>query len=87
MYLYLITNPATYISDLTLLATLLLFGLKNRIHAIIPMSNEKKDKQLKKMEPQKALRFLNDELYFGIITDEEYQEKRSEIILDIQNNI
>ena len=87
VYLLLIYYLAEYSSHLILLAALLLFGLKNRIVPIIPVSEQKRNKRLKKMKPQKALKFLNDELYFGIITDEEYQEKRSEIILYIQNNI
>ncbi len=42
------------------------------------ISNEKKIAE--KLSPEQALRLLNDKLDFGMITEEEYQAQRNEII-------
>ena len=80
MTLYLFTNPASIIASITLNIALLLFGLKNRIPAILTVSPEKEKKNAEKMSPEQALRLLNDKLELGMITKEEYQSQRAEII-------
>lgn len=57
---------------------LLLFGLKNRIPAII--SQKTKVTSSPKNDPAYALKTLKDELEMGIITQEEYRSRRAEIL-------
>lgn len=78
--LSLFTNLASIIASITLNTSLLLFGLKNRIPAILAVSPEKEKKKVEKMSPEQALRLLNDKLELGMITKEEYQSQRAEII-------
>ncbi len=80
MTLYLFTDPASIIASITLNVALLLFGLKNRIPAIISVSPEKEKKNAEKMTPEQSLRLLNDKLELGMITEEEYKAQRTEII-------
>lgn len=79
-YLYVFTIPMEIIGKFALYVSLLLFGLKNRIPAIRAMSPEQEKKNSEKMSPEQALRQLNDKLEFGMITEEEYQTQRAEII-------
>lgn len=78
--LYLFTEPVGIIASVTFNIALLLFGLKNRIPAILAVSPEKEKKNAEKMSPEQALRLLNDKLELGMITKEEYQSQRAEII-------
>ncbi len=80
MYLYLFTFPIGYIGTIALYIALLLFGLNNRIPAIISVSPEQEKKRAEKMTPEQSLRFLKDKLDLGMITEEEYQTQRAEII-------
>ena len=80
LYLYLFTRPISILGTIALYVSLLLFGLKNRIPAIISVSPEKEKKNAEKMSPEQALRLLNDKLELGMITKEEYQSQRAEII-------
>lgn len=78
--LYLFTEPMSIIASITFYVALLLLGLKNRIPAILAVSPEKEKKNAEKMSPEQALRLLNDKLELGMITKEEYQSQRAEII-------
>ena len=77
MYLYLFTKPMGIIGTAALYIALLLFGLNNRIPALVYLSPKKKKE---KMTPEQSLRLLKDKLDFGMITEEEYQAQRAEII-------
>lgn len=78
MYLYLVTSPASIIASTTFYIALLLFGVKNRIPAILSVSPEKGN--VEKMSSEQALRLLKDKLDLGMINEEEYQVQRAEII-------
>ena len=80
MYLYLFTNPMGIIGTAALYIALLLFGLNNRIPALVSLSPEKERQKTEKMTPEQSLRFLKDKLDLGMITEEEYQTQRAEII-------
>ncbi len=57
---------------------LLLFATKNRIPTIISVSSKKKS--FESMNPEQALKELKEKLDFGLITEEEYQAQRTELI-------
>lgn len=78
--LYLFTQPVSIIASVTFNIALLLFGLKNRIPAILAVSPEKEKKNAEKMTPEQSLRLLKDKLDLGMITEEEYQAQRADII-------
>ncbi len=78
--LYLFTQPVSIIASVTFNIALLLFGLKNRIPAILAVSPEKEKKNAEKMTPEQSLRLLKDKLDLGMITEEEYKAQRTEII-------
>ncbi|MBQ0111258.1 MAG: hypothetical protein KBS41_04975 [Oscillospiraceae bacterium] len=58
----------------------LLLGTKNIIKPVISYSPEKAKIKLKNMKPEQALKFLNEQLELNMITQEEYQAQRAEII-------
>lgn len=80
MYLYLFTNLMGIIGTAALYIALLLFGLNNRIPALVSLSPEKERQKTEKMTPEQSLRFLKDKLDLGMITEEEYQAQRADII-------
>lgn len=59
---------------------LLLFGLKNRMPSVFSITSEKEKKKAGKLSPEQSLKLLKEELDLGMITEEEYQSQRSEII-------
>ena len=71
MFLYLFTKPMATIGFVSLFIALLLFVLNNKILPILTVS------------PEQALRLLKDKLDLGMITEEEYQAKRKEIISNL----
>lgn len=75
---YFFNHFSYIIGTTTFYIALLLFGLKNRIPALLSTSPEKKPSG--KADPEQALRLLKDKLDFGMITEEEYQAQRAEII-------
>ncbi len=79
-YLYLLTTPMSIIGTAALYIALLLFGVNNRIPVLVPMSPEKERQKVEKMSPDQSLRFLRDKLELGMITEEEYQVQRAEIL-------
>ncbi len=80
LYLYILTTPLHSIGRISLYITLLLFGLKSKIPAILSVSPEKGKAKADKMNPEQALKNLKDKLDLGIITEEKYQAQRAEII-------
>ena len=79
MPIYIVTGLASIIANLALNSALLVFGLTNRIPNVISMYSRKKEKS-EKLNPERALRALNDKLELGLITEEEYKAQRAEII-------
>ena len=80
MFLYIFTVPASIIASSALYVALLIFGLKNRIPTILSVSPEEEKKNAEKMTPEQALKILKDKFELGMITEEEYQTQRAEII-------
>lgn len=80
MFLYIFTVLASIIASSALYVALLIFGLKNRIPTILSVSPEEEKKNAEKMTPEQALKILKDKFELGMITEEEYQTQRAEII-------
>ena len=80
MFLYVFTVPASIICASALYVALLIFGLKNRIPTILSVSPEEEKKNAEKLSPEQALRILKDKLELGMITEEDYQAQRADII-------
>lgn len=66
-----------YIGETALFTALLIFGATNRIPAI---RKSKKSINRSGLAPEKELLELKDSLNFGVITEEEYNARRAEII-------
>ena len=89
-YLYLLTNPVGIVAEGALYLILLIFVLNNEIPSVISyiedIVNSVKShignisNKEKKITPEQELRALNDKLELGMITEEEYQSQRAEII-------
>lgn len=76
-----IINIVTSVIALALLSVaLLLFGLKNTTHAILPLSPKEEQRKMKNMNTEELLILLKDKLDLGIITEEEYNEERAKVI-------
>ena len=75
LYLAIFLVICEIIGFILLYISILLFGLKNR-----PPAKEKERSKRKPLSPEKELRALNEKLELGIITQEEYQSQRAEII-------
>lgn len=69
-----------YLPNLTFNIALLLFCLKNRLPAIFSASTEKEKRRTAVMNPEKALKLLKDDMELGVISENEYQARRAEII-------
>lgn len=80
LYLYFFTSLLSIIGAITLYTALLLFGLKNKIPSVVSLSPEKEKARAEKMNPEQALKLLKDKLDLDMITEEEYQAQRAEII-------
>lgn len=78
LYYSIFTRSSYIIGTTTFYIALLLFGLKNRIPALLSTSPKKEPSG--KADPEQALMLLKDKLDFGMITEEEYQAQRAEII-------
>lgn len=79
MFLYLFTNPMWSVGYISLYITLLLFVLNNKITPVLK-DLPKKEKKVKPMSPEQELKLLSDKLEQGMITEEEYQAQRANII-------
>ena len=79
-YLYIFTWIIGIAGAVALYIALLLFGLKNRIPAIVSTSPEKEKKKAENLTPEQDLRLLKDKLDLGMITEEEYKAQRADII-------
>lgn len=82
-YLNLFVTPIRIIGNIALYVSLLVFSLHNRVPAILLVSAEKEKKITEKMLPEQALRVLQEKHELGLISDEEYQEQRAEIISNL----
>ena len=80
MYFYLFTRPMRIIGFTSLFIALLLFVLNNKTLPISNISSKTEKINVDKMNPEQALRLLNNKLNQGMITEEEYQVQRAEII-------
>ena len=72
---------SSHLSVLLIDMALLLFGLKNTVASVI--KSELKIKSQMKLSPEQMLKTLKNSYESGIITEEEYNEKRKEIILKL----
>ena len=79
-YIYLITSPCDILGTISFYISLFLFAINNRIPAILALSPEQEKKNVEKMSPEQILRLLKHKLDLGMITEEEYQAQRAEII-------
>ena len=77
-YLYIIDLSIRTLGTVALYIALLLFGLKNEIPSIISIAPKKA--RIGKMTPEQELRLLKEKLELDVITEEEYQDQRAEII-------
>ena len=77
---YVLVQLSSNIGSIALYVTIFLFALNNRIPAIISLSSDKEKQIMEKMSPEQSLRLLKDKLELGMITEEEYQAQRTEII-------
>jgi hypothetical protein len=80
LYQYIFSSLLGIIGAITLYTALLLFGLKNRVPTIIKVSPEKEKKHAERLSPEQSLRLLQEKLDLDMITEEEYQAQRAEII-------
>ncbi len=77
---YILFIPAILLGSIALYIALLLFCLGNRIPHLIPISAEKLKKKLEKKTPEQGLKYLRENFELGLITEEEYQVQRGDII-------
>ena len=66
------------LGSISIYVALLLFGIKNKIPTILVGTYRKKNDE--KYSPEQSLKLLKDKLELGMITEEEYQTQRAEII-------
>ncbi len=78
LYLYLFTVPMSNIASFSLYFALFLFGVTNRIPALISVNSRKQ--MTENLTPEQCLRLLNERFITGEITEEEYRAQRAEII-------
>lgn len=79
-YLYLVTNPASFIAKFTLGLALFVFALKNDIPAVIKKSVSKNIADTAATRTEQELKALVDRRKAGLITAEEYAVQRAAII-------
>lgn len=79
-YLYLVTNPASFIAKFTLGLALFIFALKNDIPAVIKKSVSKNIADTAATRTEQELKALVDRRKAGLITAEEYAVQRAAII-------
>ena len=77
-YIYLLSDFMWIIGYISLYTALLFFCVKYRIPTILSVSSKKKSDE--NMSSEQALNNLKDELEDGLITEEEYQAHRMDII-------
>jgi uncharacterized membrane protein len=76
MYANIFAQILNHIGMITFYVALLLFGIKNNIPAIIKTYAKKKEND----DPAEKLKVLKESFELGVITEEEYNAKRKEII-------
>ena len=75
-----IVNLCETLGPIAFYVSLFLFAMKNRIPSILVLSPKQEKKREATLSPEQALILLKDKRDFGIITEEEYQAQRAEII-------
>ena len=80
MVAMLLLNATTFLAYAALDVALLIFGLNNKIPSIISVSRAKRLEINSMMDSEQALRLLNDKMDLGLISKEEYQKQRMEIV-------
>lgn len=83
MTLYVFASPQIFIGSTLFYISMLLFGVKNKIPTVVASSPKKEKVRAEKINPEKELRLLNEMLERGVITEEEYQALRTDIISKI----
>ena len=78
LYLDFFKYSINNIASILLYMALLLFGLKNKIPSFI--SRKTKKIGIEKTNPEQALKLLKNKFELDMITEEEYQAQRAEII-------
>ena len=79
-YLYITSELSIPLGTFLLLVALLLFVLRNRVVPIFTHQHKKQLKKISKMTPEHALKALKENFELGIISEEEYQNRRTEIL-------
>ena len=79
-YIHLITVPCGFLGAVLFYIALFLFAMSLRKPTILMSSPKQNKKCIKKMSPEQDLIMLKDRFDFGIISEEEYQSQRAEII-------
>lgn len=80
MWMYLFVIPMRIFGTSAFCIAMLLFALKNRIPYLLALSPEKEKAKVGKMRPEQALELLNYKLEANMITEEDYQAQRADII-------
>lgn len=80
MWMYLFVIPMHIFGTCAFCFAMLLFALKNRIPYLLALSPEKEKAKIGKMRPEQALELLNYKLEANMITQEDYQAQRADII-------
>ena len=75
-----IGSSALYIGSNALYIALFLFCLKNKIPSVLSPYSKKRKAGAEKMDPEQELKLLKDKLDLDMISEEEYQAQRAEII-------
>ena len=79
-YLYATYVISRCLTTFLLLVALLLFVLRNRVVPIFTHQHKKQLNKISKMTPEHALKALKENFELGIISEEEYQTRRTEIL-------
>lgn len=80
LYITLITSLCGILGTISFCISLFLFAMNNRIPTLLTFSSEHENKNPEKMSPEQSLKLIKDKLDCGIISEEEYQAQRADII-------
>ena len=80
-YLYIVTSLLRIIGSILFYIAFCVFALKNKIPSIIKLSRTKEKGE--KVDSEQELKLLRNKLELGMITEEEYQAQRAEIIKNL----
>lgn len=80
LYIILIPSLCGILGTISFYISLFLFAMNNRIPTLLTFSSEHENKNPEKMSPEQSLKLIKDKLDCGIISEEEYQAQRADII-------